>query len=110
MADLMSPFKNDPFSMAFQAYQTLCEKPFEAYYAQRPEGEEGYGFTEFPDDGGPPIIIVYTDFSTEIQLETLAHEMAHVAAGPEHEHDAMWKQAFQAIFEAYNRLGDTEPA
>ena len=39
-------------------------------------------------------------------VETLAHELAHVAVGVEHEHDAVWEEAFDKIFAEYNRLGE----
>lgn len=51
-------------------------------------------------------MIVYSEHPVNIQTETLGHELAHVAVGPEHEHDEVWKAAFDAIFDEYNKIGD----
>lgn len=98
--EMISPFINDPFAIIYQAYKNLFDKPFKAFWGQRGDDEEcqeGYGFTDFPADGGVPTVVVYTEYSTDIQAETLAHELAHVAAGPEHEHDEVWEKAFSDI-------------
>ena len=39
-------------------------------------------------------------------VEVLAHELAHVAVGIEHDHDEVWQEAFDKIFEEYNRIGN----
>lgn len=39
------------------------------------------------------------------QSKSLAHELAHVAVGVEHDHDEVWQEAFDKIFEEYNRIG-----
>ena len=51
-------------------------------------------------------MFVYAEHPVNIQVETFAHELAHVAVGPEHEHDEVWEATFDAIFKEYNRLGD----
>lgn len=51
-------------------------------------------------------MFIYAEHSLNIQVETFAHELAHVAVGPEHEHDDVWEAAFDAIFKEYNRIGD----
>lgn len=56
--------------------------------------------------GAPPSVFAYAEYPVNIQVETLAHELAHVAVGPEHEHDDTWRAAFDAIFAEYNRIGD----
>lgn len=38
-------------------------------------------------------------------VEIFAHELAHVAVGVDHEHDDAWEDAFEAIFQEYNRIG-----
>ena len=60
----------------------------------------------FPTDGSTPQVLVFAEHPVNIQTETFAHELAHVAVGPEHEHDEVWEAAFDAIFKEYNRLGD----
>lgn len=39
------------------------------------------------------------------QSKSWAHELAHVAVGVEHDHDEVWQEAFDKIFEEYNRIG-----
>lgn len=109
-----NPFKNDPFSVLHQAYKNLFNKPFEAQIMNKGDdndidSSEGYGYTMFPDNHGDPIedvprIVIYGDYPTAVQLETLAHEFAHIAAGLNHGHDSEWEAAFDAIKNEYDRL------
>ena len=104
-----TPFENDPFSMVWIAFKNLYpDKECEVFWDQHQEDEhkEEYGFTSFPTDGSTPQVLVFAEHPVNIQTETFAHELAHVAVGPEHEHDEVWEAAFDAIFEEYNRLGD----
>lgn len=103
----VSPFSNDPFAIVAQAYKNLYNKPFLAYYDQHESigHNEEYGFTTFRK-GETPVITIFADHSVNVCVETLAHELAHVAVGVEHEHDAVWEEAFDKIFAEYNRLGD----
>lgn len=63
-----------------------------------------YGLTDFADDGS---VAVFVKPSLEVAdaVEVLAHELAHVAVGVEHDHDEVWQEAFDKIFEEYNRIG-----
>lgn len=104
-----SPFKNDPFAIIYQAFKRLYpNKPCEIWW-DVPRDEEvdkdAYGVTNFPDDGSIPHIFVYPNYPVYQQTEILAHELAHVAVGPEHEHDEAWSTAFDAIHEEYGRIG-----
>ena len=103
----ISPFQNDPFALVCQAYKNLFSKPFVAFYDQHDDDQhkEEYGYTHFVD-GKIPTVIIFAEHSINIQVETFAHELAHVAVGVEHEHDDAWEAAFDAIFREYNRLGD----
>lgn len=108
--DLLSPFENDPFSLVMMAYDKLFPgKPYWAYYDQHTDdgecehGEE-YGYTHFVPNRVPEVHI-FTEHSINTQVETFAHELAHVAAGVEHEHDEVWSDCFNKLFEEYNRLG-----
>ena len=104
-----TPFENDPFSMVWIAFKNLYpDKECEVFWDQHQEDEhkEEYGFTSFPTDGSTPQVLVFAEHPVNIQTETFARELAHVAVGPEHEHDEVWEVAFDAIFKEYNRLGD----
>lgn len=103
-----TPFKNDPFCMVWMAYKRLYDKPCEVYWDCREKDDEtaGFGFTLFPDDGEIPTVIIYADYPVSIQVEILAHELAHVAVGSGHEHDSAWEEAFEAINVEFNKIGD----
>lgn len=103
-----SPFKNDPFATVYQAFKRLYpDSQCEIWWEPHPkEGEkDAYGVTEFPDNGGVPQIFIFTDFPVGQQVEILGHELAHVAVGPEHEHDGIWYAAFEAIEKEYDKIG-----
>lgn len=80
-----------------------CVKLSEAHqeYIQKPV----YGLTDFGDDG---TVSVFVKPSLEVAdaVEILAHELAHVAVGIEHDHDEVWQEAFNKIFDEYNRIGE----
>lgn len=103
----VSPFSNDPFAIVAQAYKNLYNKPFLAYYDQHKDTDHDkeYGFTTF-QDGKTQVITIFAEHPVNVCVETLAHELAHVAVGVEHEHDAVWEEAFDKIFAEYNRLGE----
>lgn len=103
----ISPFSNDPFALVCQAYKNLFDKPFQAFFDQhKDDGHKNkYGFTHFVK-GEIPTIIIFAEHSVNICVETFAHELAHVAVGVEHEHDAVWKEAFDKISAEYNRIGE----
>jgi hypothetical protein len=67
------------------------------------DGEDAYGATDFPDDGSTPRIQIDTCTPIEAAVEILAHELAHVAAGPDAEHGEDWERAFDAIFLMYHK-------
>lgn len=70
----------------------------------QPIGEEveACGLTEFPDDGSDPIIIIDPTIPFEGVVETLAHELAHVAE-PDDEHGCLWHAAFEFLENEYNK-------
>ena len=51
---------------------------------------------------------VVTTIPVEDATEILAHELAHAAVGLDHDHDAEWEKAFDAIFDEYNRIVSSE--
>lgn len=102
-----TPFKNDPFAMIYQAFKCLYpDKQCEIWWEPNPpySDEGAYGATNFPDDGGLPQVFIFSDYPVAQQVEILAHELAHVAAGSEHEHDEVWEAAFDAIHEEYGKI------
>lgn len=104
-----TPFKNDPFAIIYQAFKRLYpNKKCDIWWEpnQHDFNERAYGVTNFPDDGSLPQIFIFSDYPVAQQVEILAHELAHVAAGSEHEHDKVWDAAFDAIHEEYERIGE----
>lgn len=103
----ISPFENDPFAMVCQAYKNLYDKPFRALFDQHNDDKhkDEYGFTNFAENE-IPVVVIFAEHPLNICVETFAHELAHVAVGVEHEHDATWEEAFDKIFAEYNRLGE----
>ena len=81
-----------------------CEVYWEPQIRNEEDGTPVYGLTDFADDGS---VAVFVKPSLEVAdaVEILAHELAHVAVGVEHSHDETWHEAFDKIFEEYNRIG-----
>lgn len=107
---LIAPFQNDMFAMVWGAFKKLypdkeCEIYWEPQIRDEEDGKPVYGLTDFADDGS---VAVFVKPSLEVAdaVEILAHELAHVAVGIEHDHDEVWQEAFDKIFEEYNRIGD----
>ena len=40
------------------------------------------------------------------RVEILAHELAHVASGVNHEHDTVWEDNFDKIHKQYNIISE----
>lgn len=101
-----SPFKNDPFAMIYQAFKRLYpDKPCEIWGDIPQEADkQAFGMTEFPDDGSCPQVFIYSNHPVHQQVEILAHELAHVAVWPDHEHDDAWDFAFSAIQQEYGQI------
>lgn len=107
---LKNAFKNDPFGILEKAFAELW--PEKEYIALRepsirPEenGQPVHGLTDFGEDGSV-VVFVSSDLRMIDAIEIFAHELAHVAAGYEHDHDDEWEKAFVALFEKYNEIGD----
>lgn len=106
---LIAPFQNDMFAMVWGAFKKLypdkgCEIYWDPQIRGKEDGKPVYGLTKFADDGS---VAVFVKPSLEVAdaVEVLAHELAHVAVGVEHDHDEVWQEAFVKIFEEYNRIG-----
>ena len=105
-----TPFVNDPFALVYQAFRNLypekeCEVFWETRIRDSESGEKTYGLTDFGDDGSAAVF-VDSDLKVTDAVEILAHELAHVGVGIEHDHDEVWEAAFNAIFQECNRIGD----
>lgn len=61
------------------------------------------GYTQVSEDGN---IGIYLDINQPYfaMLETISHEMAHAIVGIEHEHDEVWENKFDEIYNEYIRL------
>lgn len=100
-----NPFVNDPFSLVYQAFRNLYpDKECEVFWEPQIR-DEALGLTDFGEDGS---VVVFVDPGLKVTdaTEILAHELAHVGVGIEHDHDEVWEAAFDAIFREYNRIGD----
>ena len=62
-----------------------------------------YGFTQF-NDGEIPLIAISAELTIKDAIEIFAHELAHIAAGIESDHDEKWEQEFENIFQEYNEI------
>ena len=104
-------FDNDPFAMVWQAYRNLYPSrpaPSVEWTTIDDEDQEtagSWGYTVFTDDG-EVFVYVSCDLKVMDAVEILAHELAHVAVGAEEDHGEKWEEAFEAIFNEYNRIGE----
>lgn len=105
---LATPFVNDPAAIVARAFRDLY--PGLEYTAQLVptlEDDNGgpvFGQTLFPDDGGIPIISISAEAPANAVPELLAHELAHLVAGVEADHDPDWEAAMGAIGARYDDL------
>lgn len=103
-----SPFRNDMFSIVWQAFKRLfpnkdCICEWVPEIRESEDGNPVYGLTDFGDDGSVWVFVL-ADISVKDAIEIFAHELAHVAVGADEDHGEAWKKAFDAIFEEYNRI------
>jgi len=58
------------------------------------------GVTWWPDDGSSVEVLIDAQLRRGVQgtLDILAHELAHVIAGPEDDHGPAWAAAYEAIY------------
>lgn len=109
-SDAGTTFVNDPFDMLDKAFRKLYPGIEYTAWLQpdiRDDEDGNYvcGLTDFGDDGE---ITIFVDplLSVNNAVEIFAHELAHAAVGCEHEHDEKWEEAFDALFQEYNRMGE----
>ncbi|MBL3731567.1 hypothetical protein JIN86_18420 [Lysinibacillus sp. HST-98] len=65
---------------------------------QMTDGKETLGCTLFPDDPNERVVIeIHPTLSLENATEILAHELAHVIAGKEADHNEHWNAIFAEL-------------
>lgn len=106
-----TPFENDIFSMIWVAFKNLfpnkeCKCFWEPDIRDSEDGTPCLGVTDFVEETGEVFVFVKPSLAVADAAEIFAHELAHVAVGAGHDHDAAWEKAFDDIFEEYNRIGD----
>ena len=108
--DMKTPFYNDMFWLVWLAFSNLNPDKKNVICEWVPELEETeggtvYGRTCLCEDGNY-LVQVTAQIPVKDAVEILAHELAHVAAGPELKHGPEWKKAFDDIYEEYVRIGE----
>jgi hypothetical protein len=97
-------FELDPFAMVVQVVHDLYPEAIAVvrWCNGLHEQHGAWGCTEFDVPNGP---LISLDVAMPVlgAVEVLAHELAHVVAGPEAEHGAEWESAFAAIHREYCR-------
>lgn len=67
------------------------------------DGENTFGCTVFPEEFGDwPHIEIHPSLSVPDATEVLAHELAHVIAGKEADHNDKWESVFENINKLFN--------
>ena len=107
---MTTPFKNDPFSLLWIAFQRLYpDKKCNVWYDHKDQkdenGETIFGETFYSEDGTITVFVDY-DLSIKDAVEILAHELAHVAVGEEAGHGEEWELAFDTIFQEYEKVSE----
>ena len=105
---MTNPFLNDPLSVVWEAFKNLypdkdCLCQWQPDMKDE-DGKEVYGCTTFED--GQILVEVSAELKVFDATEVFAHELAHVAVGDVEGHGQAWQNAFDAIYEEYNRILD----
>lgn len=77
-------------------FEAMCKE----YNVPQDSEELPCGFTFFPDDG-EPLIVINSDISCYAAIEIISHEVAHVAAGYDAGHGELWQAEFDKLHDAY---------
>ena len=92
----MMKFINNPFDILLQIMNehfpdSKCDIVFAS---QETDGKETFGCTIFPKDKNElPVIEINESLGVWDATEILAHELAHLIAGEDAEHDNQWASA-----------------
>lgn len=110
---MYSPFDNDMFALVWSAYCKVFPDKIpvhcECYWVSElkdDDGNEVFGSTATTDDGGFEICIS-GNIKVADSVEVFAHELAHIAAGVDSEHNEEWENAFDLIHRKYCELAET---
>ena len=104
-----TPFKNDMFSMMYQAFLNLypgkeCEIWWQQEIPSRHDGYKTFGECSYCMDGKVYIDISINQTVSEA-VESFVHELAHVALGEENpSHDTEWETVKNRIIDEYNKM------
>lgn len=102
---MKSPFENDPFSIAWQAFKNLYPEKECECYIDFPDSEDAYGCTYFSDHE-IPVVVVSPELTIADAIEIFVHELAHVVCGPDEHHSPVWETVFDRIHEEYDNVGN----
>lgn len=100
----------NPFDLVLDSFAALYPSHRASIvWSEAPEDagdSPAFGHTCWPDAGGDPEIAIFMHTPLSGAVEVLAHELAHVVAGPDAEHGPCWETAFAAIHQEYERRFD----
>lgn len=104
-------FINNPFDILKEIMYEVY--PFVTYNVdiyigqEMTDGKETFGCTLFPENEEDRTAIeVHYSLSLNDAVEVLAHELAHVIAGKEAEHNEDWEAVFEGIHVLFQRKLD----
>ena len=109
MSEMICPFDNDIFCMIWEGFKRLypekkCTCIWDPTIQDNPEMGP-FGATDFLDDG-EIVVRVSPMLQVADASEVFAHELAHVAVGFNNDHNEVWKNAFDRIYDEYNRVAE----
>lgn len=108
----MIKFVNNPFDIVIQATQELySDIKVEIQFNPNIKFKKFLWFTFghcgetiFPDDSSVPLINISTNIPFLHMPEILGHELAHVIAGIENDHNEIWQDVFNKIQERFTEI------
>lgn len=74
------------------------------------DGKETFGCTLFPEETLNTMTVIEIHYSLSLKdaTEILAHELAHVIAGPDAEHGEEWERVFSHIHTEFQKKLDEQ--
>ena len=111
------PFSNDMLGVVWQAFKNLYTEKVDKirsicwivdvheFVEDKPD-EETLGFTRFNMESNVADIMIGANITVYDSVYVFAHELAHVAVGPEHKHDDVFQCAYDSLCDEYNRIVD----
>ena len=67
------------------------------------EKADAWGETFFPNDGGAPVVSIDVEIPVIGAIDVMAHELAHVAMGPNGEHGEAWEKEYSEINNVFHK-------